>query len=128
MYRIWLVATLLLPFISGIAEAAQNPEQMSKKQSKHARATLVVLGEMGINQPEIVEFVNYVDKNLHHGYLRIAEERAFGGTLSLKYKFTGRDESPVSKRGPVLQYIPDNSHWEYTAGTEGVMVNYRLKF
>lgn len=130
MTRIRLVvAALLLPGLVGTAAAAENPEHLSTK-SKHARQALVVLGQIGVNSPEIVEFVDYIDQKIEGGRLKIAEERAMGGTLALSYRLTTKD-MPMGIKGrrePELKFTPDDSHWEYTATPHAVMANYRLRF
>ena len=127
MYRVMLVAPLLLTMNGGMAEAAENPEQKSKT-SKYARASLVVLAQMGVNDQEVLEFVDYVDKKIDKGYLRIAENHVNGGKLSLSYKFSNKDNIPGNIKGPVVQFSPDDSNWQYTAGMRGAVIHYRFKF
>ena len=126
MVRILLaVAALLLTNLAGVAAAAEHPEH----KSNNARKALVVLAQIGIDRPEIIEFVKYVDGKVVKGRLQLAEQRVMGGTLSLGYNFTATNPYlRKATKGLVLKYAPDNSRWEYTAGTRAVLINYRLRF
>lgn len=83
-----------------------------------------MLASMGINDPEIAEFVGYVDRQIDHGRLKIAEEHVAGGKLS----FTYRVDPKIHHKNFEIKFTPDDSNFEAVASTDGIMLNYRLQF
>ena len=116
-----VVAALLLTFLADVAAAAENP----KHQSKNAGKTLVLLAAMGIDSAEVVDFVEYIDRRVDNGKIHIAEETVLGGKLSFGYRL----EDKIGVKQFELRFTPsDRSNWAATATTEGVLVNYNIKF
>jgi hypothetical protein len=117
-------AALILSCYGTMAVAAEEPEH--KEKSKVAHQSIAMLEAIGLNHPEIAEFIDYVDQHVDNGDLRIAEEHRMGGMFKLHYQLTGGDVD--SKKQIELKFTPDDSHMEYTARPNAVMANYRLKF
>jgi hypothetical protein len=115
-----VVAALLLTALPGMATAAEDPEH----HSKNARKTLVVLSALGMDHPDLVNFVGTVDERVDGGYLRLAEEKTMGGTMTLHYELSGG----VRAKQVELKFTPDDSNMEYTARPNGVMANYKFNF
>jgi hypothetical protein len=115
-----VVAALLLINLDGIAAAADSPEHTSKR----AQRVIATLNSLGINDPDVANFVGDVDSRVDHGYLNLSQQKAMGGSISLRYKL-GNLPSP---RQVDLMYAPDDSHLQATAGTSGVMLGYHLEF
>lgn len=80
---------------------------------------------MGINSSEVVDFVEYIDRRVDNGKIHIAEETVLGGKLSFGYRL----EDKIGVKQFELRFTPsDRSNWAATATTEGVLVNYNIKF
>ncbi len=116
----WLIAVPLLAPISSLA--AEN--ESANKSSDTAKKAVVVLASVGLDSPEALHLVKYVDENTAGGYLKLAEERTMGGTLKLHYELSGG----ISKKQMELRFTPDDSHFTYTARPKEAMVNYRFRF
>jgi hypothetical protein len=115
-----VVAALLLTNLTGIAAAADTPEH----PSKNAQKLIATLNALGINSPEVQDFMNEVNSHVENGYFNFAQQDMMGGKLALRY--------PVSVPGIPhrleLNYTPNDSHVAVTARTDGIMVSYKLKF
>ena len=120
MNRMWLIALPLLAPVNCIAAEIES----AKKKSDTARKAVVVLASVGLDSPEVLHLVKYVDENTEDGYLKLAEERAMGGTIKLHYELSGG----FSKKQVELRFTPDDSNFTYTARPKEAMVNYRLRF
>lgn len=118
--KLLVVAALLLTNPVAVAQAADSPGQ----KSKHARPALVLLGQLGINNAEITEFVSYVDQKIDNGKLHIAQQKQFGASFELNYKLSGG----VGIKQLELRYAPENSNFEATANREALMVNYKFNY
>lgn len=115
-----VVAALLLTVTGEVALAADPPEH----PSKNARPALVLLAQLGLDNAELVEFADYVDQKIEKDRFHIAQDRYYGGTLEFNYVLSGKPHPKQLE----LRYAPDNSNFEATAGTDRLLVYYRLKF
>ncbi len=126
-----IVAAFLLfqPIGATVAMAAEYPEHLSKNvdatlKQKKAEKILLMLKAIGISDPDIREFAYKVEERTKDGYLMLHQEEVIGGKLSFRYKL----KPNVSVRQLELQYVPDDSNFEYTARTNSVMMNYKFNF
>jgi hypothetical protein len=115
-----VVAALLLICLAGMAAAAETNEHASRNAEK----ILTILNSVGINDPQITQFIGRVDSHIHDKYLDLSEERMMGGNLSFRYNMN----NGISTRQLELMYTPDDSHIQAIAKTDGITVNYKLKF
>lgn len=115
----WLVA-MLLPFIGGMANAAENPEHPSKS----ARKAVVMLAAMGLDGPEVLSLVKTIDERTKNGYLRIGETQGMGGVFRLQYALKGG----VSSRHVELRFTPEDSHMVYSLRPDAATAYYSFKF
>src|SRR5690348_2227754 len=115
------VAALLLANLPATAVAADN----SGHPSKNAQKVVATLNMLGINSPEIKEFVDELNTHVKNGYFNLTEEQALGGTFSLRYPLNASGEPHRLQ----LNYSPeDMPHWNVTARRDSVMITYKLKF
>lgn len=129
-----VVAALLLnlPITTGVAAAADNIGHSPEKQEdakiflkqKKAEKIIVMLNSMGIDNPEIIEFVNTVNNRTKDGYLMLHQENITEGTVSLRYKL----KPAIGIKQLELQYKPQDSNMEYRLHSNSVMVNYKFSF
>lgn len=117
------MALLLLTMLQQNAAAAAEPDK-NEHQSKNARKVLILLGSLGINDPDIKNLISKADGRIKGGYLTLAEERVAGGTLKLHYQ-TGTN---IGIKRMEIQFTPDNSDWRAFARTDRVMIEYKYKF
>lgn len=115
-----LVVSALLTGFTTVAVAADKPEHTSK----NARQVVILLGHIGINSAELVEFADYVDQKVYKGRFHIAEERGLNGAFQLNYRLSGG----LSTKQIELRFAPDDAPYEASAGTNRIMVTYKLKF
>ena len=128
-----VVAALLLAQPANVAVAAEFPEQDhaydltdagDKHTSKKARKVLVLLRAIGVNDPDVMEFVQGVDARSQDGYLTLHEEKLESGSLKLGYAMEGK----VGIKQMELRYEPEDSHMTYSARPTGVLAQYKVKF
>lgn len=117
-----VVAALLLTNLAGNAAAAEDPEH----PSKNAQKLIATLNTLGLNSPEVREFVEDINSHVKNGYFNFAQQEMLGGEFALRYRMRS-SEFDTSKRLE-LSYTPEDSHTVITAQTNGIRVNYRLKF
>ena len=113
-----MAALLLITFPSGAA-AADN----SGHSPKNAQQVIAVLNTIGINKPEVQQFINDTDSQINNGYLNLSEQQTWGGKLSLHYQLDG-----VGVRQLELQYRPTDSNFGVTARSDSLMIGYRFSF
>lgn len=124
--KLLVVAALLL---TGLTELVAEHEAIaavenSEQHSKNAQKVLIILKNLGISDPDIKDFIDRVDSRSHDGYLHLTEEKAMGGKFELKYELDSR----VSARQLQLTYTPNESRVQAIARTDGITVNYHLRF
>lgn len=128
-----VAALLLIQLVelveTSVATAAENPEHLTKRadvslKQKKAEKFLMMMKTIGISDPNLTALVRMVDSNTKNGYLTLHQEEIAGGTLSFTYKL----EPKVGVKHLELLYVPKDSHIEYRARTNSMMVNYKLKF
>ena len=119
MRKTLVVAALLLTSLSKVAVAAELP----KHQSKNADRILVVLNSIGVNDPQVKEFIDKVDSHVDDGYLTFSEQKTSQGKITLHYLLDGK----LSSREVELKFVPKNSAIEYTATVNQLMVGYHFK-
>lgn len=121
-----VVASLLLTTVTEVARAddflPRDPSAQPKIEK--SRKIDIFLNAIGANGTEVKRLVDAVDGRVHDGYLHLGEERVPGGKLVLHYELSGG----VRAKQLELRFTPDDSHWQATARTDAVMVNYKLKF
>jgi len=115
-----LLTNLITQAITQAAAAAEIPEQ----PSKNAQKVLDTLNTLGINDPDIKEFILDVDAHRGNGY-KLAEDNVIGGELSIRYQFD-QDTTDTHHRLQLV-YTPKDSHIQCTASGHGVMIGYHLK-
>lgn len=121
------VALLLLTAMTGVAAAddkIQTGNPLAEPQTKKVRKIYVILNSIGVNSPEVKQFIESVDARVDNGYLMLREERVANGTLTLHYELSGG----LRAKQIELRFTPDDSNWQATARPDAVMVNYKLKF
>lgn len=121
-----IVAALLLFNLGGIAAAAEPPEH----QSKSAQKLIATLESVGINRPEIKNFIQSADTHVSHGYFYIAERKMMGGKVALRYVMSHGNIGPTySNRRLELHYSPNsNDRVHFIARTDLVMFRYHLEY
>jgi hypothetical protein len=135
-----VVGCMLLAAIPGVAAAEDlltsktdqdspaiivDPTRAPHAQhTKKTRKVEILLGQLGLNSKEVMKLVSEVDARVDKGYLRLAEERVPGGTLTLHYDLSGG----VRAKQIELKFQPDDSNWQATARPNAVMVEYKYKF
>lgn len=120
-----LAIATVLALLGGTAIAAEPTESSDPEyQSKNARKFVKMLAAMGIDDPRVKNFVGDVDERVEDGYLRLAEERTMGGTLTLHYELSGGFGGKQAE----LLFTPDDSNFQYSARTNAVMMKYQLRF
>lgn len=96
-----------------------------------------VLGSIGLNNKDVRDFVDEVDSRVDKNFVNFAERKTpGGGKFKLRYNMGPRTSltgpnlgGRLSTRRFELSFQPsETSHFEYTAGTNRLMVNYHLEF
>lgn len=123
MTRTLLTAALLL--VSGLVNGAAAGDDLNKiKASKKAKAVSLYLEKLGFNDSRVKRLTNELNERLEGDYLRLGEEKFEYGRVVLFFEVEPR----VTSKQIQLKFQPDNSNFEYTASTRGLMVNYRYEF
>lgn len=116
-----MIAACLWCLLSGHASA----ESTEAKRSKKVEKILDTLDRLGISNRHINQLVEEVDARNENGYFYLADQRFEDGQrLSLRYDTGGG----LSTRRLELAYTPENSHYQFTASRNAVMVRYRYEF
>ncbi|MDX1975733.1 MAG: hypothetical protein SFT92_08700 [Rickettsiales bacterium] len=144
-----LVAVLLLTCLGQVAVAAaaerddvflntpvakralyEPPKTAKKMKSEKTQKALIVLGAIGINSTDALDFIQMIDDNIEDGYFWIAERPLGGGSLMLRYQLDKKSDiySYKDKRQIELRYVPENSNFQAYARPDRVVIEYKLKF
>lgn len=120
-----IIVTVALLLVSGLANDAAADEGQESRLDKKAKKINAYLEKLGINDPEIVQFVATVSERVEDKKFRIhAEEFEYG-----KVTFSYQARPKISSRQFEIRYVPnfvDNT--EVVASKRSAMINYSYKF
>jgi len=101
---------------------------MPEQKSKSARQLLATLDSVGINNEEVKNLIAQADARVEQNYFYFDEQPAMGGKLALRLNLNTSDTTDPMGKNKLLElnYAPNDSQFQVTARTDGVMVSYHL--
>lgn len=105
----------------------RDPDERDRKleRSRRAQKVIATLKAFNLDHPYLTDTAIYVDQNTYDGYFYLANEPigSSGMKVQLRYEMDG-----LNGKNLQLNITGDETHYNLTGSTEGVLLRYRLAF